>query len=167
MDLRESLLAWDGKSSSNIEGIFQQFSNSAEFLESLLVLLADSETDRGATWCLKRYLDQGGTLDASQTVLALQALSDVTHWQPQLHLLQSLDKLSIPKTLKKTVEKTLRAGLIHSNKFVKAWSYNGMAVLARQHPELREEASKVLDMGLRDEPASVKARIRNAMKIGF
>ena len=49
-------------------------------------------------------------------------------------------------------------------KFVRAWAYNGFYLLAVQHGEYEAEARQLLTMALRDEPASVKARVRNVLK---
>ena len=60
-----------------------------------------------------------------------------------------------------------RHGLTDQNKFVRAWSYNGLYELATSFPSLRKEAERFFDMALADEAASVKARVRNIMKKGF
>jgi hypothetical protein len=65
------------------------------------------------------------------------------------------------------VETFLRQTLNDSNKFVRAWSYNGFYQLARHFPQYREEAEAIFEMALRDEAASVKARVRNIIRAGF
>ncbi len=61
----------------------------------------------------------------------------------------------------------MRKCLEDDNKFVRAWAYNGFYELAKQYPEYRTEAGQLFEMALRDEAASVKARVRNVMKQGF
>lgn len=61
----------------------------------------------------------------------------------------------------------LRNCLISDNKFVRAWAYNGFYELALQYPAYKTEVKKFLDMAMKDEAASVKARVRNILKRGF
>ncbi|MEW8322573.1 MAG: hypothetical protein AB2606_07985 [Candidatus Thiodiazotropha taylori] len=61
----------------------------------------------------------------------------------------------------------LRECLTSSNKFVRAWSYNGFYELAIQHPQYQQETKVFFEMAMRDKAPSVKARIRNIMKRGF
>ncbi len=75
-----------------------------------------------------------------------------------------MELLVVPESARSAVENYLRQALTHNNKFVRAWAYNGFYQLARQHRELRDEALEIMRMGQRDEPAAVKARIRNALK---
>lgn len=55
-------------------------------------------------------------------------------------------------------------GLSDNNKFVRAWAYNGLYELSRQYEDLRIETMLLLDAGLNDEAASVRARIRNILR---
>ena len=74
---------------------------------------------------------------------------------------------AIPRTHKKNVETFLRECLVNDTKFVRAWAYSGLYELAFQYPEYKEEAKQLFEMAMRDEPASVKSRIRKVMKEGF
>lgn len=85
-------------------------------------------------------------------------------WESRLHVLQMLPAVSIADDQKADLYRILLDNLTHANKFVRAWAYNGLAVLAAQFPEYRTEANEILEMGMRDEVAAVKARIRNVMK---
>ena len=83
-----------------------------------------------------------------------------THWEASLHLLQMLPGWPIPRGKTKRLAKRLRENLEADNKFVRAWCYNGLFELARQHGEFRDEVSQLLDQAEQTEAASVKARIR-------
>jgi len=89
------------------------------------------------------------------------------HWETKLHILQCIPFLQIAKTEKKEVEAFLRKCLVDNNKFVRAWAYNGFYEISVQYPEYRNETKQFFDMAMRDEAPSVKARIRNIMKMGF
>ena len=58
----------------------------------------------------------------------------------------------------------MRHNLTATNKFVRAWSYNGLYELARRDPVYLPEVEQIFELALRDEAPSVKARIRNLQK---
>jgi len=72
--------------------------------------------------------------------------------------------IPIQKQDKKSVENFLRKTLYNSNKFVRAWTYNGFYLLAKQHPEYHDETEALLESAIKNEAPSVKARIRNILK---
>jgi len=52
-------------------------------------------------------------------------------------------------------------------KFVRAYSYNGMHLVACQHPQYEAEAAEYFELAQADEAASVRARVRNICECGF
>jgi len=156
---------WDGKDIEFLINTYDHYSADAGFHEDVLQSLRLTDRHQSAaSWLLRRSLQRGykpKTDDANSIYLALTAC---TSWEAQLNLLQCMDLLDVPVYARSALEKYLREALTHSNKFVRAWAYNGFYELARQYPELRDEALQIMEMGARDEPASVKARIRNALK---
>lgn len=72
--------------------------------------------------------------------------------------------MKIANSEKKKVEQLLRKCLIVENKFVKAWAYNRLCTLSKQHSEYGEETKQFLEVAMKDEEPSVKAKIRNIMK---
>ncbi|NIB42821.1 hypothetical protein HBA55_24655 [Pseudomaricurvus alkylphenolicus] len=164
--LRTDIAGWDGKSSADIEKLYLKHNPSAELVDGLLSLMAIPETSKGSSWLLKHHLENGGSLEVQQRAELIKQLLPMDDWQSQLHLLQCLPYVTFPARQKKKVERFLRGCLGSENKFVRTWSYNGFYLLADQFPEYREEAQQFLQMALRDEAASVKARIRNIIKQG-
>ena len=165
--LRQRIIDWDGKSKDEIEKVYLEYSSSPQFASTLIGLCSDESINVGATWLLKHGLEQGLSISNAQTGNILKTLSNIIHWEAQLHILQCLPFFKISKTDKSSVESFLRVTITSSNKFVRAWSYNGFYVLSQQYPEYIEETQLFFDMAMRDEAASVKARIRNLMKNGF
>lgn len=169
-ELARLLTTWDGKSAADIEAIFSRFcgQNRAEpvFIDALLSLLAKHQHSRGASWMLKRCIETGTGLNTEQTGLFFSTLGEPVDWQTRLHMLQSLPHLRPAQAHFAGLEHFVRKGLSDPNKFVRAWSYNGFYELAKVQPTLREEAAALLELGLRDEPASVRARIRLIKKNG-
>jgi len=70
--------------------------------------------------------------------------------------------LSLPQA--RVLYPQVRIWLSDTNKFVRAWSYNALHLLAKVEPKFAAEVAEILRMGLEDEPPSVKARIRQCLK---
>ena len=72
--------------------------------------------------------------------------------------------MKIANSEKKKVEQLLRKCLIDENKFVKAWAYNRLYTTSMQHSKYGEETKQFLEVVMKNEAPSVKAKIRNIMK---
>ena len=92
----------------------------------------------------------------------LRSLAVVDDWRSNVQLLQKLAEVEFPESGKARLRRLLMRDLVHPNKFVRAWAYGGLATLACRFPEFANEVNEICAMGLRDESAAVKARIRNA-----
>ncbi|MGK7926108.1 MAG: hypothetical protein AB4290_12845 [Spirulina sp.] len=167
MSIESEIKGWNGKSADEITEIFQTYSDTPVFIDTLIELFKIPSCQKGATWLLKAWLDKGNNLKSEQIAKLFSSLDILEHWEAKLHLLQSLPFLPIAHSQKQQVEGFLRTTLPDRNKFVRAWSYNGFYELARQYPEYQEETEQFLEMAMRDEAASVKARIRKLVKKGF
>lgn len=167
MCLEQEIANWNGKSSDAIEAIYSQYANSKAFISNIIALSISEETQTGATWLLKRHLENGIKLNDKETALLFNHLPSLQHWEPRLHVLQSLPYLIIGKNEKLLVEMFLRNCLSDKNKFLRAWAYNGFYEISVQYPEYRKDTQEFFNMAMRDEAASVKARIRNIVKRGF
>ncbi len=167
MDLALDIANWDGKSADEIRAIYETYQGHKDFVSHSVKLLKQTKYQTGATWLLKRHLEQGRVLDAQAIKSIYNALSGLEHWQARLHVLQCVPRMPIPQSSRLRVEKFLRTCLIDDVKFVRAWAYFGFYELALQYPQHQKEAMQILELGLRDEPASVQARIRKALQSGF
>jgi hypothetical protein len=167
MNLSLAIINWDGKSAEDIAKIYHQFHNDSAFVDTLLELLAKIPYQVGSTWLLKHYFEEGYIFSDKQVSIYHKELFKLQTWEAKLHALQSFTYLPIAKASVKLVENFLRATITDNNKFVRAWSYNGFYVLAKQYPSYQKEVTQFLDLGLKDEAPSVKARIRNIIEVGF
>ncbi len=167
MSLEQAIRAWDGRSADDIEAVYLRFRDESGFAANTIELSGLAELETGATWLLKKHFENGGRLSAQQTTRLFELAVGLTTWEARLHLLQSLLYLRIAETDRQAVEAWLRKGLADQNKFVRAWAYSGFHELARQYPDYRDEVGRLFEMALRDEAASVKARIRNLARQGF
>lgn len=129
--------------------------------------MKNSSFQGGTTWLLKHRLDSGFKLKKNQVKNIYRLLPTLDYWQVKLHLLQSMAYMPINNSEKSLVETFLRQCLTENNKFVRAWAYNGFYELSKKYPEYKEETKRFLDMAMKDEAASIKARIRNILKTGF
>lgn len=167
MNMEREITAWDGKSADDIADIFKRHHSKALFIDTLIKLIDKPASQKGATWLLKAWFDDARSINQKQASSIIDGIDRLDHWEAKLHILQCMPFLTISQQQKLPVEQFLRATLTDKNKFVRAWSYHGFYELARQHPEYQDEANTFFAMALRDEAASVKARVRNIMKKGF
>lgn len=167
MSLEQEIVSWDGKSSNDIDVIYNRYCDEDSFGSKMIDFSRKVELQKGATWLLKRYLEDGQTIEARKCAALFKLLTKIEHWESKLHILQCLPYMQIGKTTKKDVDVFLRKCLIDDNKFVRAWAYNGFYEISLQYPEYKEETKQFFDMAMRDEAPSVKARVRSIVKKGF
>ncbi len=167
MSIEQEIISWDGKSSNDIDAIYGRHNEENTFASNIIDLSEQEGLQKGTTWLLKRYLENGQTITPSEIALVFKLLRKLGHWESKLHILQCIPFMQIAITEKAEVETFLRKCLVDDNKFVRAWAYNGFYEISVQYPEYRNETKQFFEMAMRDEAPSVKARIRNVMKKGF
>jgi len=165
--IKYAIAEWDGKSKDVIINIYERFCLQTDFIPQLIQLISQQTYQKGATWLLKHYFELGGKLEQKQVNTIYSNLHLLQNWESKLHILQCIPYMTIVEAEKKNVESFLRNCLIDSNKFVRAWTYNGFYELSIQYPEYQKETKQFFEMAMRDEAASVKARIRNILKKEF
>ena len=165
-DLRATLDAFDGVHTNTLEKIAATLPCEPCILSDLcdLTLSGESKLQSASTWLLKRASERGVTFNDEQSRMLLEVLLRKSHWEAKLHILQMLDKLTIPAKAVQPLWTRLREMSVDVNKLIRAWSYHGIAALAEQHPKYRAEAVRWLEQGERDDAPSVRARIRRLRK---
>lgn len=167
MQLEQEITAWDGKSAADIKAIYAAHHAEPEFTDKLVELAQTTECEKGATWLLKAWLEAGNLLEQSQIKKIYEALPNLEHWEARLHLLQCIPFMPIADAEKSNLYDFLMITLGDPNKFLRAWAYNGLYELSRQHSEYQNDSKQLFQMAMRDEAPSVKARIRNIARNGF
>jgi len=167
MTIQSDISKWDGKSASDITEIYERHYADDSFISIIVNSISDLHLQKGGTWLLKHYLENDHKISPSETSDLFNQLTSLEHWESKLHILQSLPFLTIPKSDIKKIEHFLRKSLMETNKFIRAWSYNGFYELAMQYPEYKEETKQFFEMAMKDEAPSVISRIRNIIKKGF
>lgn len=165
-ELEAEIVEWDGRSKSGIEAIYRKWLDQPNFLDHLVKLIQSETMQVGATWLLKRGIESGAFDGESIADDVLGSLDRLSMTDAKLHVLQVMHRLPIPAMEKRNVERFLRDCLDASNKFVSTWAYSGFHALADRYPEYRDEVSELLKAGLRDGPASTRARIRKHLVQG-
>ncbi|MEP0067996.1 hypothetical protein [Pyruvatibacter sp.] len=166
MSLKDVSAQWDGKT---IEPMLQVYDiNKADpaFGPELLKSLGDIKSERGITWLVKHHLEQGWRPQSNrETSVILKALPGTNHWEAHLHLLQCLPYLTIASRQTEHLWDHLQSAIQDEAKFVRAWAYHGLYVLAAQHPRFSAQVLEILKRGLDTETAaSAKVKIRHALK---
>lgn len=166
MSLKDTVAAWDGKSVKAIAEIYNANKTDLTFGSRLIQSLGDPECERGITWLIKHHLEQGWLPQSTdETSAVLNALPHTTHWEARLHVLQCLPYLTIPLDQVKPLQGHLQNAILDDAKFVRAWAYHGLYVLASQHPDFQEIAGDILKKARETEAAaSAKVKIRHALK---
>ena len=93
--LAAEIAPWDGKGTGPIQSVYDRHRDETGFLATLIGLLDEAELQTGATWLLKRALEDGATLAARDTARFLRAGERLVPWEAILHFLQSLPDLTV------------------------------------------------------------------------
>ncbi len=164
--LIDALSSFDGKRIDTLKAIAESFPVTPQLLIQLCELTQSEERkmQSASTWLLRRYHQAGAELSPQQTAQLLQVLLRDAYWEVRLHVLQLLGDLCIPPEFVAALWAALIKQIEDRNKLIRAWSYNGLALLAHHYESYRNEALSSLAHGEQDEAASVRARIRQIRK---
>ncbi|MEO1731094.1 MAG: hypothetical protein AAFR64_10170 [Pseudomonadota bacterium] len=166
-DLRAVLQAFDGRATTLLGEAEAAFGEEPAYPDTLIALVGDRQpmVGSGATWLLKSYFERGGALSTEQTQALIKALpkAEETHWSTQLHLCQSIRFLDFTANLSTALEAWLTPLLTHKRPFVRAWSLDALAHLAKGQGQYRTNFEVALKRASEDEAASVRARARQIL----
>lgn len=164
-DLQHQLQQWDGKHTDLLIQIYQNHVYSPDFFSDLIDLCFSEPTlQTPATWIIKHHYDQKQSLSENLMNELVKRGKQFSDWEARLHLLQILPKVPMDRGVVPYVEEWVRKGLKDENKFVRAWSYQGLYEVSRHIPEMKEELRLLCEDALQLESASVKARVRKVIK---
>lgn len=164
-DLKLTLKDWDGRATELLQISYAQYVHYPDFISILTDWsIQNIELQNASTWLLKHHLDQKNTLSRRQTVALLPALAVAKEWPALLHILQMLPKLPLAEPDVEVLLEPIEILLQDKIKFVKAWAYYALGLLTQFVPELRSEVEEIYQLGLENESAAIKSRIRRACK---
>ncbi|SFA84529.1 hypothetical protein SAMN05421688_1097 [Poseidonocella pacifica] len=158
-DLREELIEYDGQSVSMLSEISTRHLGRTGFLSELTDLASDDDpgVSEGATWIIRDLLEGGQSLLSQDVERLVGGLGDITAWQAQLHVCQSMGYISVSGEAALTLECWLTALLDAPRPFLRAWAVDA---LCRLRPASSDTHALLKRMET-DEAASVRARVRN------
>lgn len=166
MSLKSDIEAWDGQSVEALRRIHEAHRDDPGLAPALVELMGSLRYRTAATRLFKRHFEAGIPVADPQAVARglCAVLDKLEHWECRLDVLHCLPSLPVDAAQAEVVERFLRACLADGNRFVRAGAYSGFHWLAARHPRFADEAAGILEAGLRDEEASVRAKIRKCLE---
>ncbi|SLN76565.1 hypothetical protein RUM8411_04432 [Ruegeria meonggei] len=160
-DLRNELTDYDGRDPSVLSEIAARHEDQPWFLSSLADLAPDEEAvvSEGATWIIKAMVEKGHDFMPQDVERLVVGLDEVTAWQAQLHICQSLVHMSVPQEVEPILKQWLNPLLDAPRPFVRAWATDALCRLCDKH----SDRWNVLEQMSEDKAASVRSRVRNLM----
>lgn len=165
MSLRHSLLDYDGRSTATLEVAADRYRHDRAAIDQCVELLdsPDGHTSTGASWLLKRWLEEGVTLSDDQIRAIADRLDELgSHWAA-LHLCQSIRFLEISDEFTPAFRTFLERCNSSERPFLRAWSMDGLVRLAASRPDIEDLARERLQAAMSDGAASVRARARRLL----
>lgn len=167
-EIKKILEDFDGRHTGELNTILETLERSQKQLLALLKLAQSSKepsVEIGATWLIKNLMEQGTRLDEKASFKLAEALPLMKDKDSVLHLLQAIPFISfteeIDQLLLESCDDILRE---QDYKFARAWAFNCLGLVAQHQKKYQSKILKRLNHALEEEPASVKARIRNVLK---
>ena len=162
--LSEEIGSWDGKSAAALQSTYECHGAEADFVARILARVAEVESQRAATWLLKRCLEAGNSLSAAECRTLFGVLSDQDHWESQLHILRCLPHLKICEERLRRSREVSGCLYRERTEVRQGMAYNGFNELSMRFPRYREEVDGMLARASESEAASVRERIRNILR---
>ncbi len=162
MELTEILARFDGKTTTELKEALPLAAQSDQ--ADALLRACWSENPRvavAASWVVKALIESGraGYLDMPAV---FEVLETADHWETQLHLLQIVQHA--PEAAVDRVA-AVRRRLAAQKTFVRVWALDAFVRIAGVRGELREEARALVEAGMQDKAASMRARCRNLQSL--
>lgn len=164
-DLKHQLQNWDGKHSAPLIQLYKDYQGQPLFFEELVnICLKFPELQVPATWIIKHHFGLKKHVDHALMNRLLKEGMHFKGWETRLHMLQIMPQIKMQDDTVPYVEEWVRKALKDENKFVRAWSYQGLYEVSKHIPEMQEELALLCEDALELESASVKARVRKVLK---
>ena len=165
MTLIDDLATYDGTTVAILEVIADRHADDpgAPSLAVRLVVDPDGHVATGASWLLRRWLDEGMPLDPVDVRELGERLAEIpTHWA-RLHICQAMGSIQVPPDAAPLYHSFLTEAAESERPFLRAWGTDGLVRLAEQHPRYLPDARRVLEKAAGDPAASVRARARRIL----
>lgn len=163
MVMKQVLSAYDGKAISLLTELAVRVHLRPDYMMTLIALMGRGEghVSDGATYLIKRALEEGAHLDDDQMDALLANLPALSAWQAILHMCQSVRLLTLMDEHADPLAEWLAGHLDHARPFIRAWSVDGLCHIGERFPAHHARAFAALEAARADDAASVRARVRN------
>lgn len=150
--LAEALARFDG---THVEALRDALPEAGAAGQALVDACHDPDTQVAASWLAKTLIGTGTA--GFDPATFFDALPGMTHWQAQLHVLQSVRHAP---DLALHLAPQIRDLLDSERTFVRVWALDAFACLATLRAELAPEARARITAARDHGPASLRARAR-------
>jgi hypothetical protein len=163
-NLIDKLKSWDGVHIEYLKKLYNSDNTNANFYENLVsICTTEKDLQKVSTWLIKHHYDNGHTLSNSETERLLTSCNTAENWEAKLHLLQLLPHFELTEKSIIIADDFVRNCLTDSNKFVRAWAYNGLYELTKYIPELRTELEFICQRAMEIESAAIKSKVKKIL----
>ncbi|MBK7874011.1 MAG: hypothetical protein IPJ74_26855 [Saprospiraceae bacterium] len=163
--LKDALWGWDERSTAYLLEIYHSFAYQTDFISNLIsICYAEKGLQNQATWLLKHHTENKHPIAPHDTRNLIKLAEILEFWGAKLHLLQILPFLKLEENDLPYLDPFIKDSIKSTNKFVRAWAYNGLYEMSKVLPELREEVRLTYEQALEIEAPSVKARIKKVLQ---
>ncbi|MBQ4820292.1 hypothetical protein [Aquimarina sp. MMG016] len=157
---------WDGKHIEYLINCYDQYADDNTFFDILIeITYGQTELQTATTWIIKHHYDGKKSLSESLADQLLSSINQLKNWGAKLHILQLLPKIHITKNTVNPVDQFVRKCLNDDNKFVRAWSYQGLYEVSKHIPEYESELRSLCKRAMQTESASIRSRVRKVLSI--
>ncbi len=163
--LAELIVHWDKSHTDYLEELYDVAVPQADaFIVNLISLLPhEQEIQEGGTWLVKFHVAKGKKLPPEAIASLLNAFTEFTDWPAQLHVLQVIPCLPIPKDLAEQVLPTVERLLSSHAVFVRAASYEAYWELLNDFSHAKPAFLERCEQALKHERPSVLVKIRRIL----
>ena len=163
--LKDQLEGWDGIHMDYLTSIYNSFHEQSDFFDHLISLTSEQpQLQEGTTWLIKHHYDEKKELSKDQLDELLNSVAGLKHWAANLHVLQILPHIEIKSENYIIIDDFVRRSWNSDNKFVRAWSYQGLLELYKFQPSNKPELMALCEKAMINESASIKVKVRNLIK---
>lgn len=161
--LIDSLKKWDGVHMDYLRQIYSSFNTEPEFLNDLIAFLSQKDLQIQASWLIKHHYDQKNKLDPNQVDSLMKQTTELDQWEAQLHILQIIPKIHSEPQHLLLMDDFARRSLKSENKFVRAWSYQGLFELYKLGVVQEEELRSLCELAMETESAAIQSKVRKIL----
>ena len=167
MDSLENLLA-NGKrnQTDDLEEYVAQAIENNRLVAEIVALSKHNKANIAARaiWIVRKLTETSPELLSKYKPILLNDLTQSPFWEVKAELCHIIPNLKLDYEEIKGAIAFFKNNLDDKSKIVKAWSLDALYEFSKIEPKITSEVERLLQMALKDEAASVRARARKILK---